>query len=752
MNTNVSVSTLLAVMCTALLWHCGDGATNQGEADKGAGHEGKDTGGGEKDAGHEDVGTTDVGRDTGPQDGAAEDGAVEDRGHVDGATDAGEIKCISTADCPVGLVCSGNLCVPCTGDGDCGPKKVCESGLCNLGCRTDPQCDEGQFCDNMKCVSGCRDNMDCAPQICDTTTHQCANCVPGGCPGGHICRGGYCGPCSYDDDCGHGSICCVFDWGTSDLRCVAGDCCTSFACPEGQGCVDNVCGPCQTDADCQENWGYLCEAGQCVTGCRTTEQCGYGSVGCTSGGACMCTPETGCYFGVCHGGTCTECQQDADCPGDPSWRRCCGDGRCYDYASECCDDLDCPLGQRCVQESGEKRRCACDSSAQCPGGEICCGVESTFLPGTPIGEVGRCVQGECCTTRTMPVGCPPGAYCEGNLTCDPGHADCGLCRTSGWQPQDSGTSSDLYRIAKVDASIMVIVGGERGTDGVARPVIVRSADAGNTWTPVPLMMGVEAVLRAVVFSGARGWAVGDRATVLRTEDAGATWDKVFEADDRYILSDVYFADGNHGWAVGRRDPGGGLLLSTVDGGVTWSTLMEGVSTTLNVLAFPNPQTGIAAGGNPGIEAVVIRSSDAGRRWSQDDLGGDMASTLSEIRDMTFADSHTGWLVAESGFDPNTGRPIAQTWDGGLTWHTTATTATKDYWGIFFLTPQHGWLVGRMNYIMVSDDGAANWQPQHLAVPMVGLLLRDVFFVDADNGWTVGTGGTILRTATGGNPL
>lgn len=105
----------------------------------------------------------------------------------------------------------------------------------------------------------------------------------------------------------------------------------------------------------------------------------------------------------------------------------------------------------------------------------------------------------------------------------------------------------------------VFVVGERGH-------ILHSADAGNSWTQVPVPTSSN--LTAVYFADEKnGWAVGHAETIVRTQDGGDSWQLVhFEPENAQPLLDVCFTDASRGVAVGAY----GMIYTTADGGAVWS--------------------------------------------------------------------------------------------------------------------------------------------------------------------------------------
>lgn len=79
-----------------------------------------------------------------------------------------------------------------------------------------------------------------------------------------------------------------------------------------------------------------------------------------------------------------------------------------------------------------------------------------------------------------------------------------------------------------------------------------------------------ALLTAVTRAGPRLVAVGERGHIVLSDDDGATWRQA-AAPTSVTLTAVRFAGPAIGWAVGH----GGVVLRTLDGGVTWTRQLDG---------------------------------------------------------------------------------------------------------------------------------------------------------------------------------
>jgi len=118
------------------------------------------------------------------------------------------------------------------------------------------------------------------------------------------------------------------------------------------------------------------------------------------------------------------------------------------------------------------------------------------------------------------------------------------------------------------------------------------------------------------------------------------------------LRDVQFVDGLHGWAVGRAyGPDGdwdlGVVLRTVDGGVTWQTsLLTDVD--LETVTFGDALRGWVGGG----QGLIMRTKDGGSTWEVLD-----SATAATVRDLVAVDPFSLWAVGSGG-------TVLRTRDGG----------------------------------------------------------------------------------------
>jgi photosystem II stability/assembly factor-like uncharacterized protein len=297
-----------------------------------------------------------------------------------------------------------------------------------------------------------------------------------------------------------------------------------------------------------------------------------------------------------------------------------------------------------------------------------------------------------------------------------------------WSPVDSGTTSTLNGAVLLDSGIAFAV-GDTG-------VIVKSTDAGATWDL--LNSGTSTTLHGVYFLGAdEGVAVGDSGTILRTTDGGGSWQNVASGVVDSLRS-VSFS-GTNGICGGDSQD----ILYSTDSGASWQISQSGFFGGGFLGAqMLDATTGFVAGQNSIFQALVGTSTDGGSSWAFQPFYFD--GNEGGANDVFFLNQNTG-LVSGSVFD---GRgAIARTTDAGLNWSTLFFDQAIE--GITFPAPTSGFAVGAGGRIVHSTDSGATWIDQTSGTTA---SLHDVAFAsDALTGITVGDGGVILRTMSGGEP-
>jgi len=69
-------------------------------------------------------------------------------------------------------------------------------------------------------------------------------------------------------------------------------------------------------------------------------------------------------------------------------------------------------------------------------------------------------------------------------------------------------------------------------------------------------------------------------------------------------------------------------------------------------------------------------------------------------------------------------------------------------GVFFLTPQQGWIVGHDQVILKTEDGGKSWKKVYEDIDAESPLF-DIYFLDAQHGYAIGAYGQFLESFDGG---
>lgn len=302
-----------------------------------------------------------------------------------------------------------------------------------------------------------------------------------------------------------------------------------------------------------------------------------------------------------------------------------------------------------------------------------------------------------------------------------------------------------------------------------------------------------------------GYVVGESSALGKTTDGGLTWawQKVETGTtDQHRWWSISCPDSEHCWLSGRY----GTIYATADGGQSWQRQsVAGYGKPFYAINMVDLDTGFlgAATGVPNM----YRSANGGQTWE-----GSISDGTSVNVAISMLDANTGWTALRNFsyrwttnggqtwrrvidstmsqgiyidlqiLDADQNGQVDQAWfvgcrgplvdeecptpEEGVIAHTADgsaldTTTTWEYQnlpadtppleGIEMLDAQHGWVVGRDNTILYTDDGGAIWQKAAVEAPASSHLM-DLAFADNTHGLTVGNDGAILRYLSPGRTL
>jgi photosystem II stability/assembly factor-like uncharacterized protein len=187
------------------------------------------------------------------------------------------------------------------------------------------------------------------------------------------------------------------------------------------------------------------------------------------------------------------------------------------------------------------------------------------------------------------------------------------------------------------------------------------SDVAGKWIKVNPALTPQTLQCSFFINPAVGWAGGQNGAMVHTTDSGNTWEAQSMPRNSYITS-IYFHDANEGWAVGQYG-----AFYTTNGGKEWQVRNIQNDSMINgyKIFFLNRNLGWLAFENSGRLEKVVSTRDGGKTWS------DCCSPLDSVYicDIDFFNDSLGFMCGEWS--------IARTQDGGKTWQSVDTTSFGD---------------------------------------------------------------------------
>ena len=237
--------------------------------------------------------------------------------------------------------------------------------------------------------------------------------------------------------------------------------------------------------------------------------------------------------------------------------------------------------------------------------------------------------------------------------------------------------------------------------------------------------GVTARLRGVSAVSERvAWASGSGSTVLRTTDGGLTWQKLTVTDETLDFRDVDAIDAQTAYILSIGNGAASRIYKTTDAGKTWKLQFKNndEKAFLDAMSFWDANHGIAFGDSVDKQFYILTTADGGNTWSRvppenlppaQENEGAFAASGTNIA--LFGKSHA-WIGTGAAAKSR----VLRTSDGGRTWQVADTPlASGQSTGIFsiaFRDAKHGVVAGgdyrkeseAVANLAVTSDGGVTW--------------------------------------------
>lgn len=259
-----------------------------------------------------------------------------------------------------------------------------------------------------------------------------------------------------------------------------------------------------------------------------------------------------------------------------------------------------------------------------------------------------------------------------------------------------------------------------------------------SWNIIP--SGVSSDLYTVFFiNNYTGWAGGQNGIIIKTTNGGDNWIPQNSGISQLIHA-LSFADENTGWAAAETPS----ILKTTDGGNTWFSLPQcGASTWLQNVSFVNINTGLATG-NHAQYKDIYKTTNGGNNWQT--VGNSISPSLNCISFPRVPPFQSAYIGGWS-YDGSNHAALVISSDQGESWNININgTGSSILHGISFINAQTGWAVGTGGSILYTYNGGNTFTIQ---TSPVAQTFFSVSFINSNTGFACGTGGSVISTFNGG---
>ena len=237
--------------------------------------------------------------------------------------------------------------------------------------------------------------------------------------------------------------------------------------------------------------------------------------------------------------------------------------------------------------------------------------------------------------------------------------------------------------------------------------------------------GVTARLRGVSAVNERvAWASGADSTVLRTTDGGATWQKLTITTDALDFRDIAAIDEQTAYVLSIGTGEASRIYKTTNGGSSWTLQFknENAKAFLDAISFWDSQHGVVFGDSIDGKLDILTTGDGGQTWSRlasetlpPALPNEGAFAASGTSITVYGKSHA-WIGTGAAAKAR----VLRTSDRGRTWQVAdtplASSASSGIFSITFRDTKHGVIVGgdytkeeeAVNNLALTKDGGATW--------------------------------------------
>lgn len=303
-------------------------------------------------------------------------------------------------------------------------------------------------------------------------------------------------------------------------------------------------------------------------------------------------------------------------------------------------------------------------------------------------------------------------------------------RGTTWTLKQIDTTKSIARIFYLDSTLIAVSGNG---------AIYRSTNLGEDWITVndSAISNVESVL----FTDSSTGYLSKTGDIAKTEDGGKTWNFLFKPVLNDYLRAVCAVDSNTAFAAGDS----GVIVSTKDGGNSWTLHETGFTGNFFGIHFPTPTHGWAVGNS----ATIFHTSDGGETWEEQ---GNPFSSVYDFNAVKFINNDTGLVAGTKG-------ALLRTTDGGKNWEildNPSTSSTIVFNCIQMLNAQTAFLGASRGELYKTVNCGESWARKTISAPggvtpiIEDQYILNVCFLDEQTGIVTTSNARFWYTKNGGS--
>jgi photosystem II stability/assembly factor-like uncharacterized protein len=287
-------------------------------------------------------------------------------------------------------------------------------------------------------------------------------------------------------------------------------------------------------------------------------------------------------------------------------------------------------------------------------------------------------------------------------------------------PYELESSYFLYHIQFYDYGHGCTVGGN--LTGQEHGIIMVTENGGQTWTEL-FPQGSEEFQKVYYESLDTIWACNRNEKIYKSTDGGLTWE-IF-IDGLGSLSDMYFINNDNALTISS----GHRLNITYDAWLTYKVIELGSFGIMQKFDFADDLNGLSVG-NKGISKTI----DGGESWVR---------LNDRFMGIDFFDENIGIILPES---PNL-IPMRTT-DGGYSWQPMNINLNGIPYDLQLISENTGFIIDNATELLKTTDAGNNWQA--ITLPYDSTSYTDLQFIDDAIGFMCTNDAKFIKTTDGGN--